>query len=76
MSNGKKAFKEEKPASAPATAVKKATEIPLDTLRKDSVTLFGVTTSTFDGAMDGQEGPFTIAKAKEIIETWKRGVVK
>lgn len=69
MSN--KAVKTE---SVPVT--KKETAFPLDVLRKDSVKLFNVTTSTFDGAMTGQSGPLTIAKASEVIEAWKRGVVR
>lgn len=70
MSNANKA------AKVDPVPVKKETAYPLDTLRKDSVKLFNVTTSTFDGAMTGQNGPMTIAKAGEIIEAWKRGVVK
>lgn len=70
MSNANKAVKAE------PVPVKKEAAYPLDTLRKDSVKLFNVTTSTFDGAMAGQNGPMTIARAREIIEAWKRGVVK
>ena len=72
MSSKEKAPKAE---SVPVTAVKKEQAFPLEVLRKDSVTLFNVTSSTFDGAMYGHKGPYTIAKAKEIIENWKRGVV-
>ncbi len=46
----------------------------LSVLRKDSLRLFGVTTSTFDGAMSGQAAPLTINAAKGIIEKWKKGV--
>lgn len=46
----------------------------LSTLRKNCIKLFGVTTSTFDGAMSGQMAPLTIGAAKGIIEKWKKGV--
>lgn len=46
----------------------------LSALRKNSVELFGITTSTFDGAMSGQAAPLTINAAKGIIEKWKKGV--
>ncbi len=46
----------------------------LSDLRSSSVKLFGVTTSTFDGAMQKQKGPLSIAGAKAIIENWKKGV--
>lgn len=45
----------------------------LSMLRRNSIKLFGVTTSTFDGAMSGQNAPLTISDAKGIIEKWKRG---
>jgi len=45
----------------------------VQTLRGSCLKLFGVTTSTFDGAMHGQKGPFSIAEAKSIIEGWKKG---
>lgn len=48
----------------------------LEALRKNSVKLFGVTTSTFDGAMSGQAAPLTINAAKGIIEKWKKGVAR
>ncbi len=45
-------------------------------LRKSSVRLFGVTSSTFDGAMWGRTGSFTVEEASKIIEAWKKGVAK
>ncbi len=76
MSKGNIAVKAESVPVKAAKPVAKEAEFPVEVLRKDSVKLFGVTTSTFDGAMDGHAGPYTVAQAKEIIEGWKRGVVK
>lgn len=58
------------------TAAKAEKAYSLETLRKDSVKLFGVTSSTFDGALGGKTGQMTISEAKKIIEDWKKGVVK
>lgn len=48
----------------------------LETLRKDSVKLFGVTSSTFDGAMLGKTGPLSIDAASNIITNFLKGAVK
>lgn len=45
----------------------------IEQLRKHCLTLFNVTSSTFDGAFYGHEGEFTKAEAKEIILTWLSG---
>lgn len=41
-------------------------------LRKNCVTLFDATTSTFDGAMYGADGMASVAEVKEKIQTWRR----
>ena len=46
----------------------------ISALRNNCVKLLGVTTSTFDGAMQDQTGPLSISEAKAIIENWKKGV--
>ncbi len=57
---------------------KKAVEKPLDkafpleSLRKNCIKVFGVTTSTFDGAMSNVSGPLTIAEARNIIDSWSK----
>ena len=43
----------------------------MDALRKDSLKLFGVTRSTFDGAFHGKTGDFTISEAKELIKEFQ-----
>ena len=71
MSDSKRASKEG--ITAP---VKAEPEFSIPALRKDCLNLFGVTSSTFDGAMSGREGAFTIASAKNIIEAWKKEVAR
>lgn len=45
-----------------------------DKLRSNSMKLFGVTQSTFDGAMHGhKEKEFTLKEAKAIINVWLYG---
>ena len=43
----------------------------LDRLRKDCLQLFGVTVSTFDGAVFGMTGRFTVEEVKNRIDKWK-----
>lgn len=62
-------------ATDTVVATKPDAKFPLATLRKDCVKLFGITSSTFDGAIYGKDGEYTIAEAKRIIEDWKKGVV-
>lgn len=56
--------------------VKSEMKLELSVLRKNSVRLFNVTSSTFDGAMSGQKGPLTVSAAKDIIERFKKGVAR
>lgn len=63
-----KAAKEKTDAPAPAEQT-----YELSALRSSCVKLFGVTTSTFDGAMQGRMEPLSIAEVKTIIENWKKG---
>lgn len=65
-------------AKADNTSAEKTYEkaYELNILRKNSVKLFGVTTSTFDGAMGGQTQPLTVTAAKGIIEKWKKGAAR
>lgn len=43
----------------------------LEKLRENSMKLFGVTTSTFDGAFCGNQiGEMTIEEAKAILDKW------
>ena len=48
----------------------------LSELRKNCVTVFGVTTSTFDGAMYGKDGMYSIEETKKIIKTWREEKLK
>lgn len=65
---------EQRPESAPA--IKAIPKFDLATLRKDCLKLFGVTSSTFDGAMSGKTGPYTVDEAKNIITGWGREAAK
>lgn len=47
----------------------------VDKLRENCRRLFGVSTSTFDGATYGMTGKYTVEELKAHIEAWKkRGV--
>ena len=62
---------ETKETTAGDTAVKQEPKFKVEKLRVNSVKLFSVTTSTFDGAMyDHKETEMTIAEAKAIINKW------
>ena len=55
-------------------AVKRETKYSLEKLRQNSIALFGVTQSTFDGAMYGNENrEFSVKEAKGIIDVWLYG---
>ncbi len=48
----------------------------LDDLRKNCLALFNVTISTFDGAVTGLTGEYTVIEIKNIIDKWKMREVK
>ena len=54
-----------------ANAQKKEPKCAIERLRKDSLKLFGVTTSTFDGATHGLRGKFTVKEMRERIKKWQ-----
>lgn len=70
MEHAKNRGPEEKPANPePKYELKK--------LRENCVKLFGVTTSTFDGAMHScNEKELTVNEAKKRIDTWLKRHVK
>lgn len=50
---------------------KKDAKYKMEKLRENSMQLFGITVSTFDGAMYGHmETEMTIKEAKAIIDKW------
>lgn len=56
-----------------------AEEMPkftIDRLRADSSKLFGVSTSTFDGATHELDGEYTVEEMKNIIQKWMKKEVK
>lgn len=52
------------------------TKFPISVLRKNCVTLFKVTTSTFDGATYGKNGEYTVGEMKNLIDSWGKEEVK
>jgi hypothetical protein len=58
------------PAASQAPAVKEPV-FPLERLRRDCLKLFGVSTSTFDGAALGREGEFSVKEIRGIIQMWQ-----
>jgi hypothetical protein len=57
--------------SAPAPAPKSEPAFPLDRLRLDCRRLFGVSTSTFNGAARGLTGEFTVQEIRGTIQNWQ-----
>ncbi len=65
---------EKKPAEAESVKTANEPKYTLDKLRQNSVQLFGVTKSTFDGAMYGHgRKEFTINEVKAILKRWLYG---
>lgn len=58
------------------TAPSSKPKFTLERLRQDCLKIFGVTTSTFDGATCGKSGKFTLDEMKKIIEDWQNAPVK
>ena len=63
--------KTSKSAETTAEAPVRKTVFSLERLRRDCLELLGVTTSTFDGAVFGLEGDFTVDEIREIIRKWQ-----
>lgn len=62
-----------KPVGAPAASATAPVKYPLARLRRDCRKLYGVSTSTFDGATVGYkpDEKFTVAEMGDIIKVWK-----
>lgn len=58
------------------TASEKIVKFPIPVFRKNCITLFGVTTSTFDGATFGKDGEYTVEEMSSIIKSWGESEVK
>ena len=55
-------------------AAKQEPKYSVDKLRQNAIHLFGVSQSTFDGAMYGHtEAEYTIGEVKKIIDEWLHG---
>ena len=53
-----------------------ASKFTIEKLRVNSLKLFGVTQSTFDGVTYGLSGEFTVSEMKKIISNWQNKEVK
>lgn len=60
-----------KEKAAAEEAPQTLTKFPLETLRRDCMKLYGVTTSTFDGATLGMAGAYGIEEIRSLIRAWK-----
>lgn len=58
---------------AAAEVVTKEAEVKfsIDKLREHCLTLFGVSSSTFDGATYGLDGEYTVEEMRNIIAKWQ-----
>lgn len=64
--------------NAVAAPAKAPVKYPLSRLRRDCRKLFGISTSTFDGATVGRkpDEEFTVAEMKEIVKTWQNAPIR
>ncbi|MBE6845035.1 MAG: hypothetical protein E7508_04880 [Ruminococcus sp.] len=53
-----------------------APKFSIEQLRENCKKLFGVTTSTFNGATYNLKGKYNVSEMKAIIEKWKNKEVK
>lgn len=53
-----------------------AVKFPISVLRKNCVNLFGITTSTFDGATFGKTGEYSVKEMQSMIKEWGEREVK
>lgn len=51
-------------------------KFPLEKLRENSMKLFGVSTSTFDGATNGLVGEFSVDETDKRIKSWLSKPIK
>ena len=68
--NGAAEVKAETPASKSSES-KKPAVFSLGRLRIDCFKLFGITTSTFDGATHKLKGEYTVEDMRKIITDWQ-----
>ena len=59
-----------------ATPVIAENKYTIEKLRANCLTLFGVTSSTFDGATHGLNDEYSVEEIKKIIEKWNKKEAK
>ena len=60
----------------PVTTADTAPKFTIGRLRENCLTLFGVTSSTFDGATYGLDGTYTVDETKKAINKWQNTPTK
>lgn len=53
-----------------------APKFTVEKLRENSLKLFGITQSTFDGVAYGLSGEYTVSEMKKIISNWQNKEVR
>jgi hypothetical protein len=61
-----------KEAEAPVVTGASTAKYTLERLRLNCRSLFGISTSTFDGATYGMTGKYTVEEMRAHIESWKK----
>lgn len=61
---------------AQAVEAEAVTKFTIEKLRQNCLALFGVTTSTFDGATLGYDGEYSVEEIKKAIERWQNTKIK
>ena len=59
-----------------ANTVEAAPKYSIEKLRDNCLALFGVTSSTFDGATHKLDGEYTVEEIKTTIEKWQKKEAK
>ncbi len=70
MTKSKENENTEKPAVTEKAVKPAVPKYTLEKLRENCMNLFGVSSSTFDGAAYGLDGSYTISDMKNIINKW------
>lgn len=63
--------KQKETAAASTTPAAQPPKFTVERLRKDCFSLFGVTTSTYDGAVFGLTGEFSVSEMRAAIQKWQ-----
>lgn len=76
MQSVKKKTEQEAKKNAPVKAEPVEQKYSVEMLRAHCVKIFGITSSTFDGAFYGHDEDMTIKEAKKVVNDWLGKEVK